>query len=304
MKKLLPFAFVLVLAAVLVMAFPVFADMTSLLEEADGLHDAENHMAAKELLLANLDAARSDAEKAELYWRLARALLNHGDEMEAQGAEKNALIALYEEGEGYADLTVELAPDSFQGYYWKSANIGRAGQVRGVLNSLFAAKPMRGLLEKALTLNPEHADSYYVLGQLYEQLPGFPLSFGSKDYAVSLGRKSLMLHQKELDAGIEDEVDYDYWTEMAKHLYARDWDSDKREKEQQKKRKKQSSAEGILEESFYYEADLALQPISDLQEAKEMLGEAIDGLSGLRKRSAEQDRDLEEARELLAEWES
>jgi tetratricopeptide (TPR) repeat protein len=298
MKKLLAVAFVLV------MALPVFTDMSSLLEEAESLHDSENHMGVKELLLANLDTASTDAEKTELYWRLARALLNHGDEMEPQGAEKDALIAIFEEGEGYADKAIELDPENHEGYYWKSANIGRAGQVRGILNSLFAAKPMRKLLEETLTRNPEHADSYYILGQLYEQLPGFPLSFGNKDYAVSLGRKALMLHQRELDAGVEDEIDYDYWTEMAKHLYARDWDAAKREKEQQKKKRKQASAEGILDKSVLYEADISLQPVSDRREAMEMLDTAIDGLTALRDRTEAQERDLKEAKEVLADWES
>ena len=43
----------------------------------------------------------------------------------------------------------------------------------------------------AVRLKPDFANAYYGLGLLYASLPGWPLSFGNKDYAVSLLRKAV-----------------------------------------------------------------------------------------------------------------
>jgi tetratricopeptide (TPR) repeat protein len=279
-----------------------YADYAAILERADVLDDEENHEGVKTFLLDSLKTVSIGREKAELYWRLARAYLNIGDQREDKGAEKEELLDLFAQGEEYADKSIDADADNHLGYYWKSSNIGRAGQVRGVLNSLFSAKPMKKLLNQAINLNPEHADSYYVLGQLYEQLPGFPLSFGNKDYAVSLGRKSLLLLEKELKTGIEDKMKYDYWTEMTKHLYARNWDSTKKLNEQKKKKAKYSSETDILKKSFYYEAQVVLSEVSDYDEAVELLGKAIRGLESIKQRKESEERDYKEAKELLKEW--
>jgi tetratricopeptide (TPR) repeat protein len=300
MKRVIAVGLLTALAA----ACLCFGDISPILEKADRLHYAERHEEARELLTDSLDSAGTDAERAELYCKISRAILNIGDSMETGEIEEDELIALFEEGEEYAAKAIEADPDNHLGYYWKSANIGRAGQVRGVLNSLFAARPMRELLDKAITLNPDHPDSYYVLGQLYEQLPGFPLSFGNKDYAVSLGRKSVFLLEKALKSGAKIKMDYDYWTELAKHLYARGWDASKRQKEFAKKIRKKGAAEGILEESFYYECELDLKDASDQEEALDLLNRAIKELKALRNPTDEEIRDLEEAQDLMQEWES
>jgi tetratricopeptide (TPR) repeat protein len=291
-----------ILAFLLIFVPLGMADFQDILDRVDRLHQAEDYEQAKRLIESSMAEAKSGADKAELHWRLARAWLNLGDEAEDSGSAEEALLAYFQSGEAEAQKAIEADPNNHLGYYWKSANIGRWGQVKGILNSLFKAKPMRDLLQQALAVEPEHADSYYVLGQLYEQVPGFPVSFGDKDYAVSLGRKSVDLHEQQVRAGIEEEIDYDFYTEMAKHLWERNYSAAKRGREQGRKESKYRSISDPMEKNFYYEAAVTLEDTSDREEAVELINWVIRELQNLSERTDSQDDDLKEAREVLESW--
>jgi tetratricopeptide (TPR) repeat protein len=290
--------------AMLLMACPylVSADVQEVLDRADRLHEEEDYEQCRIILDSALSQASGGAEKAEVCWRLARTWLNLGDEAEDRGESEDELLAYFEKGEALAQQAIDADPHNHLGYYWKSANIGRWGQVKGILNSLFKAKPMRELLQQAVAVKPDHADSYYVLGQLYEQVPGFPVSFGDEDNAVSLGRKSVDLHEQQVRAGIEDELNYDFYTELAKHLWERDWSASRRGREQGRKLKKYEAQTDPMEKNFYYEAVVPLKDMSDREEALEMIGWVIRELESLPGRTGSQEDDLKEARELSASW--
>jgi tetratricopeptide (TPR) repeat protein len=173
--------------------------------------------------------------------------------------------------------------------------------VKGILNALAKAKPMRDLLHQALVAEPDHADSYYVLGQLYEQVPG-GLSFGDKDYAVSLGRKAVELHERQVEAGLEEEINYDFYTELAKHLWARNSSSSRRMREQRRIAGKYASITDPMEKNFYYEAAVTLGDMSDREEALQLINRVVRELERLPGRTNSQNDDLQEARELLESW--
>ncbi|UCF99406.1 MAG: hypothetical protein JSV89_07660 [Spirochaetaceae bacterium] len=292
----------MILTLLLVVVPLSLADFQATLERLDQLHEAEDYKQVKSTIESSMAEARSGAEKAEMYWRLARVWLNLGDEAEDNGIVDEELLAYFERGEAEAQKAIDADPNNHLGYYWKSANIGRWGQIKGILNSLFKAKSLRDLLQQAVVVEPEHADSYYVLGQLFEQVPGFPVSFGDKDFAVSLGRKSLDLHEQQVKAGIEDEINYDFYTEMAKHLWERNYPATRRTREQAKKLSKYKSASDPMEKNFYYEAVVSLKDMSDRDEAMELINWVIGELQRLPKRTDSQNDDLEEAREVLESW--
>ena len=118
-----------------------------------------------------------------------------------RGAKKDDLLKNYEEGEKYANQAIENFPNNPLSYYWKASNIGRWGQVKGILDSLGKAEPMQKLLIQAIDLDSDHSDSYFVLGELYDELPGWPISFGNIDFAVSFARKSIALNDEQLGYG-------------------------------------------------------------------------------------------------------
>ncbi len=292
-----------ILLALLLIIVPLgMADFQDILDRVDQLHEAEKYEQTKSLIESSLAEATSDDQQAELHWRLARAWLNLGDEAEDSGTQGEALLAYFESGEAEAQKAIEADPNNHLGYYWKSANIGRWGQVKGILNSLFKAKPMRDLLQQAVAVEPEHADSFYVLGQLFEQVPGFPVSFGDKDYAVSLGRKSIDLHEQQVRAGIEQKINYDFYTEMAKHLWERNYTAGKRAREQARKESKYRSISDPMEKNFYYEATVSLKDMSDREEALGLINWVIRELQGLSGRTDSQNDDLQEASEVLESW--
>ncbi len=131
------------------------ADFQDVLDRVDKLHEAEDYEQTKSYIESSMAQAGSGAEKAELHWRLARAWLNLGDEAEDRGIVDEELLAYFEQGEAQAQKAIDADPSNHLGYYWKSANIGRWGQIKGILNSLFKAKPMRDLLRQAVEAEPD-----------------------------------------------------------------------------------------------------------------------------------------------------
>jgi hypothetical protein len=158
---------------------------------------------------------------------------------------------------------------------------------------------MRDLLEQSIERDPEHAQSYYVLGLLYARVPGGFISFGNKDYAVSLGRKARALHTQEVASG-EEELYYPIPIELASHLIDRGWNARKRAREQDSKDDERRNANGVLERSFYYEATVDLDRMSDQEEAREILEEVVSELEGDAPAGSRRARHLERARELLS----
>lgn len=278
---------------------PAFADITAGLAEADELIDLEDYNGAMSALEGLLPQAGSNAERAEVYWRMATATLIRGDQSGDNGASEDQLLSIYEEGEGYADQAIASDPTNPLGYYWKSANIGRWGQTKGVLNSLFRADDMRDLLAQAISFDPNHADSYYVLGQLYARVPGV-VSFGDVDYAVSLARRSVDLMEAELRTGERDEEQHDFYVQLASHLIDRDWSARKRGREHSGMASDYRSADSELERGFYYEGTIEIPSVDDEEEAREILTGVIGRLEALPRPLPSDLRRLEKARELLA----
>jgi hypothetical protein len=270
--------------------------------QADALHSKGMYAEAKKLLLDSFGGAASAKEQAELYWRVARESLELGDIAESNKKPQAEILAVFTEGEGYADKCIAADPGNDLGYYWKSSNIGRWGQVKGILNSLFKAGPMKDLLVKDLSLNAERSDAYYVLGQLYRELPGWPVSFGNMDAAVSLGRKSVDLRQAQVLSGTEKELVYNFYNELAKTLYKRNWSAATRVTEQKNKTAKLAAAALPLDKGSLYEATVSLKTQSDREEAKELVRWVITELGKHSSLTDPESKDLQKAKDLLKGW--
>ncbi len=267
------------------------------LERVDEILEEERPEAAIEMLEGMLSGSTGEG-RGEVLWRLASATLMLGDQRDDAGAGEDELLAIYEDGEAHGEAAIEADADNALGYYWTSANIGRWGQTKGVLNSLFRAPDMRDLLTEAVTRDPEFADSYYVLGQLYAQVPGV-ISFGNGEYAVSLGRKSVDLMEAELRSGERDEVNEAFYIQLASHLIDRDWNSRRRTRSIRSIRDSYRSASTPIERGFYYEGAIPLPDTSDVDEAQEILTDTIGRLQAIGSPAPSDTRRLEEARELL-----
>lgn len=277
----------------LLLAVPaLYAQDADTLAQADELLEEERPEEALALL-------EGYSGNAEVYWRRAQATLIIGDQRKDAGASDAELLDIFARGESFADQAIAANPRLPEGYYWKSANIGRWGQTRGVLNSLFRAPDMRDLLEQAIGIDPNHADSYFVLAQLYAKVPGL-ISFGDTAYAVSLGRRAVELMEAEVASGERDEPSEAYYVELASHLIDRGWNERRRNRSMSGIRNNYRSAATPLQRGYYYEGSLSLPSRSDQAEAREILQATIRRLERKRDRLPSETRRLDQARELLA----
>ena len=174
-----------------------------LLARIERLHEEDRHTSILALVDGELGRATDSRQRAELLWRKARAQLTLADYGVWRGelSDREGISRL-EEAEASAAQAIELAPDSADPYFWKSAAMGLRGQLRGVLNSLFMASDVRDYAQQALERNPNHTEAHYLLGQLYRELPRRPLSFGNRDRAVEYGRRAVQLHEREYRDGV------------------------------------------------------------------------------------------------------
>ncbi|HUI71452.1 MAG TPA: hypothetical protein VL354_13110 [Spirochaetia bacterium] len=280
----------------------LLADFPQVVAQADDLHNQGKFAEAKAFLLDAAGQSQDGKEQAELYWRAAREMIELGDQAEKDKKATDDVLAFYVEGEGYADKAITADPQNDLGYFWKSANMGRWGEVKGVLNALGKAPLIRDLLLKVLSINPERSDAYFVLGQLYRELPGWPISFGNTDWAVSLGRKAVDLNAAQVAAGLEKDVAFDFSTELAKTLHDRGWSSSNRRSELRQKAAKYAAAKTPFEKACSYEGTLDLKDVSDAQEAKEIIRQVIASMESLPSLSTSQEKDLKKAKDLLKRW--
>ena len=120
--------------------------------------------------------------------------------------------------------------------------------------------------------NYDHTDAWYVLGILYNQLPGWPISFGNKNWAISYMRRSL-------DTKIDERgLFLTLYLELANQLYSRNWNAKKRTSEINKMQDDYDENTVLSEKMKYYEGSegaskvpfystVALSEMSDRQEA-------------------------------------
>ncbi|MDY4544675.1 MAG: hypothetical protein SPE00_05120 [Bacilli bacterium] len=273
MKKFALTLLMLIIASTLFAAFnPAYSDYQ--------FYNAHDFQKDKAYLESALNEAKDDSEKSEILWRLSRNTLTLTDDIEKTSENKQARLDGYSKAEALAQESVDLV-ESYNAYHWLASAIGRIGQVNGPLNSLGKAKPMRNLVEKVQNdFYADYTDSWYVLGILYNQLPGGPISFGDKDFAISYMRRCV---------DTQDNINRNNLTnylELAQQLADRDWSASKRAKEFDKMQKKYNSNSVPTEKMKYYEgkdgkngkpfySSVTLDKISDKQEAVMVLKYAL-----------------------------
>ena len=266
--RFLTLRFFLLVSIVYLAGLPLCAE--SAVDIVDRLNEEERHREGYEYLLTQIRDISRHAQPAELFWRVSRAIKEVGDIAERNGAEPTELAALFEEGVGYADRAIDLDPESYWGYYWRSANIARLASTQGFFKSIRLVKPMKEAAEAALLINPRHSNSYFILSIMYKSAPGWPIGFGNVDFAVSLCRQAIDLNRADYERGT-DNLNYWYYLELARHLEKRNWSEGKRIRSIPAKTSKLAEITGEFERAFYYEGTIQIGDQTDKAEAVEIL---------------------------------
>ncbi|TVR67688.1 MAG: hypothetical protein EA427_12845 [Spirochaetaceae bacterium] len=273
-----------------------------LLSELDYLHYFDRNEEILELLDQQRPA--NDYERGQLLWRRGRAMLSIADLSNWEGTMSDAeALALLEESDAIALKAVELVPEEAKAHMWRAAGIGRRGLLRGVLSSLFLASEVRDHATLALEYDPTLPEAYYVLGQLYRELPRWPISFGNNDYAVSLSRSSVAFYEEILATGTVPVQYYDHYTQLAHSLWTRNSNLRQRVRRWERAREEYGRAETALERGFHFEGTQPRPRTTDREEALEIIRRVVRELSSVSDPRVRQRMDLAKARELLESWE-
>lgn len=154
--------------------------------ESKGIINIKQAIDSLKVILAETEM--DESYYGELLWITAKGYLYLADR-----SPDYQKLELYEMGKVYADQSVLVAPNSPDAHFWLAALIGRVGQTKGILNSLFMVRPLKESLDQVLELDSGYADAYLALSQLYLQAPGWPVSIGDRNQALVTAEQAVKL---------------------------------------------------------------------------------------------------------------
>jgi tetratricopeptide (TPR) repeat protein len=179
MMKLTPSLKILVcLALLLVSVSAGFAAAAGPLAEADTLLKSPTldlGQAQKALALFEGAMASGAAPRWEVLAQLARTCFILG-----QMVPRKQSLAYYRMGKVYADTLIYEAPDRVEGHYWLALNLCGQADVGGYLLGRRLLPRIVAELKRAVALDEtyDQAGAHRVLGRIYFEAPGWPLSVG------------------------------------------------------------------------------------------------------------------------------
>lgn len=144
-------------------------------------------------------AATSSENRRQAQILAAQALdnLRRGED----AADKVQKMALYEQGLSLADRAVALDEDNADAHFAVFGNKGRILMLEGVGANPLSLLQVNHDLERALELNPNHADALTAKGGLYRQLPW--VLGGSLTVAEDCLTKAIRIDPDAVSARIE-----------------------------------------------------------------------------------------------------
>jgi len=162
------------------------------LAQADGLLlqpsvDKETALQAYRLYESLLPAAGE--ERLQVLARLARASFFLGDLVD--GRERRRY---YEQGQQHAQTILTEFPGRVEGHYWLGLNLAGLADANRLAGRRLLPKILAAL-EQAAAIDPayDQAGAYRVLGRIYYEAPGRPLSVGDNAKAIRLLERAVQL---------------------------------------------------------------------------------------------------------------
>jgi tetratricopeptide (TPR) repeat protein len=191
---------VVVLGSCIVYTAQVSAAVADDLIAAERLFHSRDDEAALEEAIAAYSALIENAELTvdQQYLCLKNLTLLHDFKGVNFCPERDQQMTVFQAAQSYAERMVEIAPERPDGHYLLAVAMGRVARTRGILQSLFMAKPMRDRLENAVELDPNHVDALRVLSMLYNEAPGWPVSIGNKQKALEYVERAYELNPEDI----------------------------------------------------------------------------------------------------------
>jgi tetratricopeptide (TPR) repeat protein len=148
------------------------------LAEADALLNSPSlnmSQAARALSLYQGALATAGAPRVALLAHLAQTCFVLG-----QMAPSQQSMGYYQQGQSYAEILIREAADRVEGHYWLAMNLCGQADVGGKLLGHRLLPRILEELKRAIALGEayDRAGAHRVLGRIYYEAPGWPLSVG------------------------------------------------------------------------------------------------------------------------------
>lgn len=140
-----------------------------LISEADNysIVSFENQKAFDKLL----QAEKMEPNNYGVLWRISRSYVDIGEHLPNKtDADKEKQLEYYQKAFDYADKAIKASPDSANGYVRRAIANGRVALFKGVWSAIDFVKQVKADCEKAISLDPNNATAYYVLGRTHMKL--------------------------------------------------------------------------------------------------------------------------------------
>lgn len=121
-------------------------------------------------LASLLGRLREGTPSPGLLVRLASTYFDLADDLLTDEAKRQAA---YEAGAKAAKQAFELDDSNADAHFFHAANFGSAERLRGVTNAALAVKEIKHCAQRAIDLNPKHAQALQMMGGLLMELPWF-----------------------------------------------------------------------------------------------------------------------------------
>ncbi|TET60883.1 MAG: hypothetical protein E3J47_06280 [Candidatus Stahlbacteria bacterium] len=159
----------------------------SLIDKAMELFDtrhlnAENLTESRDILQGVVE---SEPDNLRANYELSRVYYKLGDGVET----KDEKLEMYNKGKEYGKKAKKIDDNSASAHFWYVVNVGRIGQTKGVLNSLFLVPEIKDEVNKILKIDPKHTGALDVKAMLYYELPG--LLGGNVNKTIELLSKAI-----------------------------------------------------------------------------------------------------------------
>jgi hypothetical protein len=126
------------------------AGISSLMKDADVLYASRETLSSCEKSIELYEKVLAvDSKKYDARWKISRSCKFLGDYYP-----NDDRVTVLEKGEKYARHAIEIDPGKVEGHFWLGVCLGRIGEERGILNSLFLVGPIKDEMEKCLAIDP------------------------------------------------------------------------------------------------------------------------------------------------------
>lgn len=198
---------------------------------------------------------------------LVKAYLMLGSSQEGDWndpARKTRMRTLYDQALVHAEQATEYDPADARAWFARASALGSISTLVPPLQALGKLNEVKQYLDRSINLDPTLSEPYNLLALFYSVLPGWPISFGNKEFGVNLSRYAIKLAQDQGDA----EAEYTYMITLEAALIARGWDADKRVRAQKRYAAQYSNAKSDFTRATVIEGVLEIPYLSDTEEAR------------------------------------